>query len=58
MLNWSKIKAGDLQDLILGPLLFLVYIKNLPEGLTTNAKRFADDTSLFSVAHDSMSSSL
>ena len=30
----------------------LVYINDLPEGLTTNAKLFADDTSLFSVVHD------
>ena len=37
-------------------LLFLFYINNLPEGLTTSAKLFADDTSLFSVVHDSAAS--
>ena len=32
----------------MGPLLFLVYINDLPQGLRCNAKLFADNTSLFS----------
>ena len=57
-LNWSKIKAGFLQDSILGLLFFLVYITDLPGSWNTSAKFFADDTLLFSVVHDSMSSSV
>ena len=56
--NWSKIKAGVPQGSIMGALLFLVYINDLPESLTTNAKLFPDDTSLFSVVHDSTLSSV
>ena len=35
-----------------------MYINDLPEGLTSNAKLFVDDSSIFSVADDSISSSL
>ena len=31
--------------------MFLIYINDLTEGLSSNAKLFADDTSLFSVTH-------
>ena len=39
------------QESILVPLLFLIYINDLPENLTSNAKPFADDTSLILVFH-------
>ena len=56
--NWSKFKAGVPKGSILGPLFFLAYINDLPEGLTTNANLFADDVPLFSVVHDSAASSV
>ena len=34
--------------MVLGPLLFLIYINDLPDGIISLCKIFADDTSLFS----------
>ena len=36
----------------MGPLLFLIYINDLPEGLSINAKLFVNNMSLFSIARD------
>ncbi len=47
--NWGDISAGVSQGSILGPLFFLVYINDLTADLKCNLKRFAYDTSLFTV---------
>ena len=50
--KWANIEAGVSQGSILGPLLFLIYINDLPDNLISNSKLFADDASLFSVIND------
>ena len=53
VLDWSDVRTAVPQGSMLSPLLFLIYINDLSEGLSSNSRLFADDTSLFSVIHDS-----
>ena len=54
--SWRDVNADVPKGSILGPLLVLVYINDLSNGLKSNPKFFADYTSLFSVIHDVNSS--
>ena len=50
--SWADVKASVPQRSILGPVLFLIYIKDFSNGLNSNLKLFGDDTSLFSFVHN------
>ena len=52
--SWLPVLAGVPQRSV----LFLVYINDLSKNLSSTAKLFADDTSIFSVVHDISLSSL
>ena len=45
--DWIKVTSGVPQGSILGPLLFLIFVNDLPNIASSTAKLFADDNKLY-----------
>ena len=50
--EWKYVSTGVPQGSVLGPPFFLVYINDLAEGVVSDVRLLADDTSLFSIVYD------
>ena len=46
--EWRKVTSGIPQGSVLGPILFLIFINDMPEVLNCCIKLFADDAKLYS----------
>lgn len=51
--GWSSMESGVSQGLVLGPLLFLLYVNHLPSSINSDHTcRFACDTSFLNIGVD------
>ena len=41
--DWSAVRSGVPQSSVLGPILFLVYIDDIDDNVTSRLYKFADD---------------
>ena len=46
--DWGKVTSGIPQGSVLGPILFVLFINDLPDDILSSIVMFADDTKLWS----------
>ena len=44
--SWANAKSGVPQGSVLGPILFVIFINDIPNAITNSCMLFADDAKL------------
>ena len=50
--SWKKVISGIFQGSVLGPVLFIIYVNDMPDSLNSFCKIFADDTKLYTAVEN------
>ena len=45
--SWAQVTSGIPQGSVLGPILFVLYVNDLPDCTSSDIYLFADDTKIF-----------
>ena len=52
--DWKPVTSGVPQGSILGPLLFAIYVNDMPSVVSSKLFKFADDTKLYRTISSSL----